>query len=195
MTFKTYAPRSYSKDLKQALAQQRYEEFCKYADFPDEIAYVSYCTANLPYCQWQEVVFNDEARKEWQDYCKEEWKKICALVASASCGCPLYKQPVAYIVIYANGGVKCGETTNLPQRYYALNNQNKIEKMFWVALNSKEQAKIAEHILQHIFGHSRGMVQQMNKKDYFDCDHDYAVSFINRNKRKMYDTIMEIKGE
>lgn len=197
MLFKTYTPATLSSNCEKARAVHTYNAVCRFAKkrTPNALDYAEYYFCKkMPDEEYQNCMEDDELFEESLELLEIEWhQRILPLVSS--CGQPLQHQYVVYFVVFSNGGVKCGETGNLIQRYSVINNENEIETAFYLPLNSKEDAKAAEHALQRIFGHSRGMVQQMNKKDYFVCDHDYAVKFVKNNKRKMYNAIMAAVGE
>ena len=196
MLFKTYTPATLFSNCEKARAVHTYNavrNFCGKPEprFDDFIAYRA--EHDLTFHDRITFACDPDARAMWELSMKSEWTTIKEVIRNA--GQPLQHQYVVYFVVFSNGGVKCGKTNNLVQRYCNLNRENEIESAFYLPMETDDDAKAAEHALQRIFGHSRGMVQQMNKKDYFVCDHDYAVKFIKNNKRKMYDAIMAAVGE
>ena len=101
----------------------------------------------------------------------------------------LRTQNVVYFAILEDG-VKCGETNNIIQRYSTINKSTPIVRMWYLPVKSKEEGRLAEHALHHIFDHARGMDRQRNKKDYYNCDIEYAKRFISSHGKKMYDAII-----
>lgn len=178
MYFKHYEPIAKSEVCSIARAVRIYNAVATFWDEeePNELDYVLYRVASTGHS-----VDNDELIKEWK-----EIKKLIAKVGQRD---SLRTQNVAYFAILENG-VKCGETNDIVQRYSNINKETPIVRMWYLPVESKEEGRIAEHALHHIFDHARGMERQRNKKDYYNCDVEYAKRFISSHGKKMHDAII-----
>lgn len=187
MYFNTYKPAA--KNCQTARAFHTFNavrNFCGKAEprFSDYAAYR--WTHSLPARERHAIIYDMEAQTQWELSLKAEWAEIRKLVREA--GQPLHRQYVVYFAII-DGGVKCGETNNIVQRYSVINNATPIAKMWYMEVDSKENAKTAEHALHNVFDHARCMNRQQGKKDYYECDSDKAAKFIAANAQKFYNAI------
>lgn len=178
MYFKHYAPITKSEVCAIARAVRTYNAVASFRgeEKPDGLDYIMYRLeiTNHP-------LDGNELLKEW--------KEIEKLVAKVGQREFLRTQNVVYFAILENG-VKCGETNDIVQRYSNINKETPIVRMWYLPVDSKEKGRIAEYALHQIFDHARGMERQRNKKDYYNCDVEYAKRFISNHGKKMYDAII-----
>lgn len=206
MYFNRYTPSTKSENCETARAFHTYNavrNFCG-KDEPRATDYYDYLVCKkvrggaslLGLAHDHELLGNIEHAMELRAQVDEaiaalnarEWADIKKAIRNA--GQPLHNQYVAYFAII-DGGIKCGEAKNLVQRYCNINRDTPISKMWYVEVDSKEQAQAAEHALHMIFDHARCMNRQQNKKDYYECDADRAQKFITANAKEIYAAIME----
>ena len=190
MYFNRYTPATKSENAATARAFHAFNavrNFCGKDEprFPDYVAY----RADHDLTFRERILFScdPEAQLAWELSLKAEWAEIRELVREA--GQPLRNQYVAYFAII-DGGVKCGEAHDLIQRYSRINRETPISKMWYVEVDSKEQARAAEHALHNIFDHARCMNRKQNKKDYYECDEASAQRFISAHAAEFYNAIM-----
>ena len=178
MYFKHYEPIAKSEVCAIARAARIYETVAAFwnEEEPDELDYALYRVASTG-----NSVNNDELAREW--------KEIEKLINKIGYHDSHRTQNVVYFAILEDG-VKCGETNNIIQRYSTINKSTPIVRMWYLPVKSKEEGRLAEHALHHIFDHARGMDRQRNKKDYYNCDIEYAKRFISSHGKKMYDAII-----
>ena len=190
MYFNRYNPSTKSENCETARAFHTYNavrNFCGKDEprFPD---FVAYRQNKLGVMRGTMLNYCPERMEAFEISLRPEWNEIREVIRNA--GQPLRNQHVAYFAII-DGGIKCGEAKNLVQRYCNINRDTPISKMWYVEVDSKEQARAAEHALHMIFDHARCMNRQQNKKDYYECDADRAQKFITANAKEIYAAIME----
>lgn len=190
MYFNRYTPSTKSENCETARAFHTYNavrNFCGKDEprFPD---FVAYRQNKLGVMRGTMLNYCPERMEAFETSLRPEWAEIREIVRNA--GQPLHEQFVAYFAII-DGGIKCGEAKNLVQRYCNINHDTPILKMWYVEVDSKEQARAAEHALHMVFDHARCMNRQQNKKDYYECDADRAQKFIAANAKEIYAAIME----
>lgn len=194
MYFNIYAPATKSENCESARARHTFNAVCKFCgkEEPRFEDYVAYRDAHdLTFHDHIDFLCDPDAEAIWQNSLRPEWNAIRK--ALREMGQPLHNQHVAYFAII-DGGLKCGEAKNLVQRYCNINRATPIQKMWYIEVETKEQAKIAEHMLHNIFDHARCMNRQQNKKDYYECDSENAQKFITKNAHRIYEAIMEAIG-
>ncbi len=189
MYFNRYTPSTKSENCETARAFHIYNavrNFCGKDEprFPDFVAYRLHQMGTRSML----VSLFPEKMEAFEISLRPEWNKIREVIRNASQ--PLHSQYATYFAII-DGGIKCGETKNLVQRYCSINRDTPISKMWYVEVDSKEKAQAAEHALHTIFDHARCMNRQQNKKDYYECDADRAQKFIAANAKEIYAAIME----
>lgn len=195
MYFNTYAPATKSQNCETARAFHQYNAVCRASGknkprFNDYLEYIG-----IPFeLTFAKALEKDNWEANYNAYVEElrmAWEGIKEAIHEA--GQPLHNQHVAYFAII-DGGLKCGEAKNLVQRYGTINRVTPVQKMWYIEVETKEQAKIAEHMLHNIFDHARCMNRQQNKKDYYECDSENAQKFITKNAHRIYEAIMEAIG-
>ena len=188
MYFKTYTPSTKSENCETARAFHTYNavrNFCGKDEprFPDFVAY----RLSKMGMEGFFIELIPEEMSAFEASLKPEWADIKEAVRNA--GQPLRSQYVAYFALLENG-MKSGETKDIVQRYSNINRETPIRKMWYVNVESKEQAKAAEHALHMIFDHVRCMNRQQNKKDYYECDPESAEKFLTANMKKIFELIV-----
>lgn len=188
MYFKTYTPSTKSENCETARAFHTYNavrNFCGKDEprFPDFVAYRLSKMGMMGFF----IELDPEEMNAFETSLKPEWADIKEAVRNA--GQPLRSQYVAYFALLENG-MKPGETKDIVQRYSNINRATPIRKMWYINLESKEQAKAAEHALHMIFDHARCMNRQQNKKDYYECDPESAEKFLTANMKKIFELIV-----
>lgn len=133
------------------------------------------------------IELDPEEMNAFETSLKPEWAGIREAVREA--GQPLRSQYVAYFALLENG-MKSGETKDIVQRYSNINRATPIRKMWYINIESKEQAKAAEHALHTIFDHARCMNRQQDKKDYYECNPESAEKFLTTNMKKIFELIV-----
>lgn len=189
MYFNRYTPATKSENCETARAKMVYNavsRFCGKAEprFSDFVAYRLSKMGMMGFF----IELDPEKMNAFETSLKPKWARIQELVRNI--GQPLREQHVVYFAII-NGGLKCGETVNLVQRYNAINNNTPIFKMWYLKVDDKAQAKIAEHALHNVFDHARCMNRQFGKEDYYECEINRAQKFITANAKEIYEAIME----
>ena len=192
MYFNRYTPATKSENLETARAFHQYNAICRASGkskprFNDYVEYIG-----IPLQLTIDKLFEEEGwESRYEAHMKKlrmAWDYLKTVINEA--GQPLHNQHVVYFAII-NGGLKCGEAKNLVQRYSNINRETPIAKMWYMEVESKEQAQAAEHALHNIFDHARCMNRQQNKKDYYECDEASAQRFITANAKDIYEAIME----
>ena len=188
MYFKTYTPSTKSENCETARAFHTYNavrNFCSKDEprFPDFVAYRLHQMGTRSML----VSLFSEKMEAFEISLRPEWTEIRELVRNA--GQPLRSQYVAYFALLENG-MKPGETKDIVQRYSNINRDTPIRKMWYINVESKEQARAAEHALHMIFDHARCMNRQQNKKDYYECDPESAEKFLTTNMKKIFELIV-----
>lgn len=205
MYFKTYTPSTKSENCETARAFHTYNavrSFCG-KDKPRAKDYYNYLACNKVKHGCSTLAIADAFESFG---CPEEaaplreaisiavaalnapkWTEIRELMRNA--GQPLRSQYVAYFALLESG-MKSGETKDIVQRYCNINRDTPIRKMWYINVESKEQAKAAEHALHMIFDHARCMSRQQNKKDYYECDPESAEKFLTANMKKIFEAIV-----
>lgn len=188
MYFKTYTPSTKSENCETARAFHTYNavrNFCGKDEprFPDFVAYRLHQMGTRSIL----VSWFPEEMEAFEISLRPEWAEIRELVRNA--GQPLRSQYVAYFALLENG-MKPGETKDIVQRYCNINRDTPIRKMWYINVESKEQARAAEHALHMIFDHARCMNRQQNKKDYYECDPESAEKFLTANMKKIFELIV-----
>ena len=188
MYFNTYAPATKSENCETARAFQTYNAVRNFCDkdeprFPDFVAYRLSKMGTMGMF----IEFIPEEREAFETSLRPEWTEIREIIRNA--GQPLRSQYVAYFALLENG-MKPGETKDIVQRYSNINHDTPIRKMWYINVESKDQAKAAEHALHMVFDHARCMNRQQNKKDYYECDPEKAENFLNANMKKIFETIV-----
>lgn len=187
MYFNRYIPAA--RDCQSARAQMIYNavsRFCGKAE-PRAKDYVAYRREKLNL--WEQIALLDmEEARLWELARQAEWAKITGTIRNA--GQPLHNQHVVYFAII-NNGLKCGEAKNLVQRHCNINRETPIQRMWYLPVENKTQALVAEHALHTIFDHAHCMNRQQNKKDYYQCDTEQAQKFVTANAHKIYQAVME----
>ena len=188
MYFKTYTPSTKSENCETARAFHTYNavrNFCGKDEprFPDFVAYRLSKMGMMGFF----IELDPEEMNAFETSLKPEWAGIKEAVRNA--GQPLRSQYVAYFALLENG-MKSGETKDIVQRYCNINRVTPIRKMWYVNVESKDQAKAAEHALHMIFDHARCMSRQQNKKDYYECDPESAEKFLTANMKKIFELIV-----
>jgi hypothetical protein len=188
MYFKTYTPSTKSENCETARAFHTYNavrNFCGKDEprFPDFVAY----RLSKMGMEGFFIELIPEEMSAFETSLKPEWADIKEAVRNA--GQPLRSQYVAYFALLENG-MKPGETKDIVQRYSNINRDTPIRKMWYINVESKEQARAAEHALHMIFDHARCMNRQQNKKDYYECDPESAEKFLTANMKKIFELIV-----
>lgn len=188
MYFKTYTPSTKSENCETARAFHTYNavrNFCGKDEprFPDFVAYRLSKMGMMGFF----IELDPEEMNAFETSLKPEWADIKEAIRNA--GQPLRSQYVAYFALLENG-MKPGETKDIVQRYCNINRTTPIRKMWYINVESKEQAKAAEHALHMIFDHARCMNRQQNKKDYYECDPESAEKFLTANMKKIFELIV-----
>lgn len=188
MYFKTYTPSTKSENCETARAFHIYNavrNFCGKDEprFPDFVAYRLSKLGTMGMF----IEFVPEEREAFEISLRSQWAEIREIIRNA--GQPLRSQYVTYFALLENG-MKSGETKDIVQRYCNINRATPIRKMWYINVESKEQAKAAEHALHMIFDHARCMSRQQNKKDYYECDPESAEKFLTANMRKIFELIV-----
>ena len=189
MYFKTYAPATLSQNCETARAFHTYNavrNFCGKDEprFPD---FVAYRLSKMGVMRGTMMNYCPERMEAFEISLRPEWAEIRELVRNA--GQPLRSQYVAYFALLENG-MKPGETKDIVQRYSNINRDTPIRKLWYINVESKEQARAAEHALHMIFDHARCMSRQQNKKDYYECDPESAEKFLTANMKKIFELIV-----
>ena len=187
MYFKTYTPSTKSENCETARAFHTYNairNFCG-KDEPRFSDFVAYRLSKMG-TMGMFIEFFPEEREAFEISLRPEWAEIRKLVRNA--GQPLRSRYVAYFALLDNG-MKPGETKDIVQRYCNINRATPIRKMWYINVESKEQAQAAEHALHMIFDHARCMNRQQNKKDYYECDPESAEKFLTANMKKIFELI------
>lgn len=190
MYFNRYTPATKSQNLVVARAVHTFNavrNFCGKAE-PRSKDYIAYCREKLNVYDVCTFMLEPEEVRIWELSRRAEWAEIKELVHNA--GQPLHNQHVVYFAII-DSGLKCGEAKNLVQRHCDINRATPVQKMWYMEVENKEQARAAEHALHTIFDHARCMSRQQNKKDYYECDEEQAKKFIAANANKIYQAVME----
>lgn len=191
MYFKTYAPATKSENCETARAFHQYNAVCRASGkskprFNDYLEYIG-----IPIeLTIAEILEEEGWEASYNAYIEEQhmaWESIKEVIRNV--GQPLREQHVAYFALLENG-VKSGETKDIVQRYCNINRNTPIRKMWYINVESKEQAKAAEHALHMVFDHARCMNRQQNKKDYYECDPESAEKFLTANMKKIFETIV-----
>lgn len=191
MYFKTYAPATLSENCETARAFHQYNAVCRASGknkprFNDYLEYIG-----IPLELTIAKILEEEGwEANYNTYIEElrmTWEGIKEAIRNA--GQPLRGQYVAYFALLENG-MKSGETKDIIQRYGNINRATPIRKMWYINVESKEQAKAAEHALHMIFDHARCMNRQQNKKDYYECDPESAEKFLAANMKKIFEIIV-----
>ena len=188
MYFKTYTPSTKSENCETARAFHTYNavrNFCGKDEprFPDFVAY----RLSKMGMEGFFIELIPEEMSAFEASLKPEWAAIKEAVRNA--GQPLRSQYVAYFALLENG-MKPGETKDIVQRYSNINRDTPIRKLWYINVESKEQARAAEHALHMIFDHARCMNRQQNKKDYYECDPESAEKFLTANMKKIFELIV-----
>ena len=188
MYFKTYAPATKSENCETARAFHTYNavrNFCgkDKPRFPDFVAYRLSKMGMMGFF----IELDPEEMNAFETSLKPEWADIKEAVREA--GQPLRSQYVAYFALLENG-MKSGETKDIVQRYSNINRATPIRKMWYINVESKEQARAAEHALHKIFDHARCMNRQQDKKDYYECNPESAEKFLTANMKKIFELIV-----
>ena len=197
MYFNTYSPATRQENLVTARAQRTYNAVCRNSNnnnptFIDFLNYVK-IPAELAF-KYARMHIENQPCPEYENYIAElrhEWKEIKETVREI--GQPLHRQHVVYFTII-DSGLKCGETNNLVQRHCNIHRADNIHRMWYLAVENKEQARIAEHALHNVFDHARCMSRRQGKKDYYNCDTEQAQKFITKNAHKIYEAVMNAIG-
>lgn len=189
MYFKTYTPSTKSENCETARAFHTYNavrNFCGKDEprFPD---FVAYRLHQMGVMRGTMMNYCPERMEAFEISLRPEWAEIRELVRNA--GQPLRSRYVAYFALLENG-MKPGETKDIVQRYSNINRDTPIRKMWYINVESKEQARAAEHALHMIFDHARCMSRQQNKKDYYECDPESAEKFLTANMKKIFELIV-----
>ena len=191
MYFKTYAPSTKSANCETARAFHQYNAVCRASGkrkprFNDYMEYIGIpfelTIAKLLEEEGWEVGYNayvEELRMEWEGM-KE---------AIRNAGQPLREQFVVYFAII-DGGLKCGETGDLVQRYCRINRQDNIHKLWYLNVENEEQARHAERALHTMFDHARCLNRKQNKKDYYEGEEEAITRFLNGNMKKIFEAIV-----
>lgn len=190
MYFNRYTPATKSQNLETARAQMIYNavsRFCSKAE-PRARDYIEYGREKLNTNDICAMMLDPEEVRLWELARRAEWAEIKELVHNA--GQPLHNQHVVYFAII-DSGLKCGEAKNLVQRHCDINRATPVQKMWYMVVENKAQARAAEHALHTIFDHARCMNRQQNKKDYYECNEEQAQKFISANANKIYQAVME----
>jgi hypothetical protein len=190
MYFNRYTPATKSQNLETARAQMIYNAVSRFSSKAEPRAkdYVAYCREKLNTYEICTFLLEPDEYAMWEMSKKAEWCELVELVHNQ--GQPLRNQHVVYFAII-DSGVKCGEAKDLVQRYSNINRTTPVQKMWYMEVESKEQAQAAEHALHTIFDHARCMNRQQNKKDYYECDAECAQKFMTANAHKIHKAIME----
>ena len=188
MYFKTYTPSTKSENCETARAFHTYNAVRNFCDkdeprFPDFVAY----RLSKMGMEGFFIKLIPEEMSAFEASLKPEWADIKEAVRNA--GQPLRSQYVAYFALLENG-MKSGETKDIVQRYSNINRDTPIRKMWYINVESKEQARAAEHALHMIFDHARCMNRQRDKKDYYECDPESAEKFLTANTKKIFELIV-----
>ena len=188
MYFKTYTPSTKSENCETARAFHTYNAVRNFCDkdephFPDFVAY----RLSKMGMEGFFIKLIPEEMSAFEASLKPEWADIKEAVRNA--GQPLRSQYVAYFALLENG-MKPGETKDIVQRYSNINRDTPIRKLWYINVESKEQARAAEHALHMIFDHARCMNRQQNKKDYYECDPESAEKFLTANMKKIFELIV-----
>lgn len=189
MYFNTYAPATLSQNCETARAFHTYNAVRNFCDkdeprFPD---FVAYKLSKMGIMRGTMMSHRPERMEAFETSLRPEWTEIREIIRNA--GQPLRGQYVAYFALLENG-MKPGETKDIVQRYGNINHDTPIRKMWYINVESKEQARAAEHALHMVFDHARCMNRQQNKKDYYECDPEKAEKFLNANMKKIFETIV-----
>ena len=194
MYFNTYSPATRQENLVAARAAHLYNTVANFCgnSTPTFADFTNYCYENR--LTWREhLIFacDPEEQRIWEATCRDEWNEVRKAVREV--GQPLHRQHVVYFTII-DSGLKCGETNNLVQRHCNIHRADNIHRMWYLAVENKEQARAAEHALHNIFDHARCMSRQQGKKDYYNCDTEQAQKFITKNAHKIYEAVMSAIG-
>lgn len=190
MYFNRYTPATKSQNLETARAQLVYNAVSRFSGKAEPRAkdYVAYCREKLNTYEICTFLLEPNEYAMWEMSKKAEWCELVELVRNQ--GQPLRNQHVVYFAIIDNG-VKCGEAKDLVQRYSNINRATPVQKMWYMEVESKAQARAAEHALHNIFDHARCMNRQQNKKDYYECNAECAQKFMTANAHKIHKAVME----
>lgn len=190
MYFNRYTPATKSQNLETARAQMIYNAVSRFSGKAEPRAkdYVAYCREKLNTYEVYTFLLEPDEYAMWEMSKKAEWCELVELVRNQ--GQPLRNQHVVYFAIIDNG-VKCGEAKDLVQRYSNINRATPVQKMWYMEVENKAQARAAEHALHNIFDHARCMNRQQNKKDYYECNAECAQKFMTANAHKIHKAIME----
>ena len=183
MYFKSYNPTTLTDNAARARATRMFDivrDFCG-KENPTVRDYIAYKASKMN-------TFGPALYAGWVDDRRAEWAEIIKTVRQ--CGTSPNGKPVVYFAII-DGGVKCGQTANIVDRHCQINADTPIQHMWYMELESKEQARKAEHALHGIFDHALNMYREENKQDYYSCSAEQAQKFITANAKKMYQAIME----
>ena len=188
MYFKTYAPSTKSANCETARAFHTYNavrNFCGKDEprFPDFVAYRLSKMGTMSVF----IELIPEEREAFENSLRPEWTEIRELVRNA--GQPLREQFVVYFAII-DGGLKCGETGDLVQRYCRINRQDNIHKLWYLNVENEEQARHAERALHTAFDHARCLNRKQNKKDYYEGEEEAIIRFLNGNMKKIFEAIV-----
>ena len=188
MYFKTYAPSTKSANCETARAFHTYNavrNFCGKDEprFPDFVAYRLSKMGMMGFF----IELDPEEMNAFETSLKPEWADIKEAIRNA--GQPLREQFVVYFAII-DGGLKCGETGDLVQRYCRINRQDNIHKLWYLNVENEEQARHAERALHTMFDHARCLNRKQNKKDYYEGEEEAITRFLNGNMKKIFEAIV-----
>lgn len=186
MYFKSYNPATLTDNAARGRASRMLDivrDFCG-KENPTVRDYIAYKASKMN-------TFGSAFYAGWVNDRRAEWAEI--VKTARQCGTSPNGKPVVYFAIIESG-VKCGETSNIVVRHCQINATTPIQHMWYMELESKEQAKKAEHALHGIFDHAHNMYRKENKLDYYSCSAEQAQKFITANAKKMYQAIMEELG-
>lgn len=188
MYFNRYTPSTKSENCEAARAFHIYNavrNFCGKDEphFPD---FVAYRQNKLGVMRGTMLNYCPERMEAFETSLRPEWAEIREIIRNA--GQPLREQFVAYFAII-DGGLKCGETGNLVQRYCNINRKDTIHKLWYLSVENKEQARLAEHALHTMFDHACCLSRKQNAQDYYEGNKEAIMRFLNANMKKIFEAV------
>lgn len=188
MYFNRYTPSTKSENCETARAFHTYNavrNFCGKDEprFPD---FVAYRQSKLGVMRGTMLNYCPERMEAFETSLRPEWAEIREIIRNA--GQPLREQFVAYFAII-DGGLKCGETGNLVQRYCNINRKDTIHKLWYLSVENEAQARLAERALHTMFDHARCLSRKQNAQDYYEGNEEAIMRFLNANMKKIFEAV------
>lgn len=190
MLFRTYAPITTEERSRRCRAAATFNAVRRFAetDSPDADNYATYRFFQLSATQQEYFLNNPDAFTNWCFEKEDEWDDIMTVLSKV--GTDLGPSGYCvYIVIYEAANAKVGYAKNVRQRYQNIKHHDgDIKNMYYVQIDSLQQAKAAEDAVRNFIGHGR-KINHIGIGDHFQCATEDIEKFFKYNKRALYDLI------